>query len=123
MKRPKESLPTQLISVNCLPRARPAKNLFTKDRVVVTSQTDHVNSVASLEERKTHFAVIAKYLELFKEELGLLKGTSAELSLKPNATPRFYKPRPVPYAYKAKVEAKLKRLRVESTIEPVTFSE
>ena len=51
-------------------------------------QTNHVNPVASLEERKahSHLAVISKYPELFKEKLGLLKGTSAVLSLKPNAT-------------------------------------
>ena len=62
-------------------------------------QNTSILYVASLEEKKkAHLVVISKYPELFKEELGLLKGTSAVLSLKPNATPRFCKPRPVPCA-------------------------
>ena len=86
-------------------------------------QTDHVNSVTSLEERKAHLAVIFQYPELFKEKLGLLKGNSAVLLLKPNASPRFCEPRSLWYAYKVKEEAEVKRLREEGTIEPVTFTE
>ena len=52
-----------------------------------------------------------------------MKGTLATIALRLEATSKFYKHRPVPYAYKAKVEAELKRLQEEGTIEPVTFSE
>ena len=89
-------------------------------RVVSTEQA---NTVQSKDGQEAYLELIARYPELFKEELGLLKGTLATIALKPEATPKFYKPRPVPYAYKAKVEAELKRLQEEGTIEPLTFSE
>ena len=75
------------------------------------------------EERKAYLDVLARYPGLFREELGLLKGTAASLELKPDAKPRFYKSRPIPYAYKETVETEMKRLQKEGTIEPVTFSE
>lgn len=75
------------------------------------------------EENKAYQDVLAKYPELFKDELGLPKGTAASLELKPEAKPRFCKPRPIPYAYKEKVETELKKLQREGIIEPVAFSE
>lgn len=54
--------------------------------------------------------ILAKYSDAFKDELGTLHGTAVKLSVDPTAQPRVFKSRPVPYAVKAKVEAKLKRL-------------
>ena len=83
--------------------------------------TEQANTVQSKDGQEAYL-VIARYPELFKEDLGLLKGM-ATIALRPEATPKFYKPRLIPYAYKAKVEAELKRLQEEGTIEPITFSE
>ena len=55
--------------------------------------------------------------------MGTLKGTTAKIYVDPEATPKFMKARPVPYALKAKVELELDRLQRENTISPVDFSE
>lgn len=67
--------------------------------------------------------IIGKYADVFKEELGTLRGTTVKLCVDPKAQPRFFKPRTVPYAMKAKVEAELERLQRAGVIEPVEFSD
>lgn len=67
--------------------------------------------------------MLAKYADVFKDELGTLQGTTVKLSVDPTAQPRFFKPRPVPYAMKAKVEAELERLQRLGVIEPIEFSD
>lgn len=67
--------------------------------------------------------VLDQYTEVFKEELGELKGPPAKIYVDSEAVPRFFKARPVPYAMKAKVEAELERLLRENIIEPVKHSE
>lgn len=61
--------------------------------------------------------------EVFKEELGTWRGPPAKIFIKENVTPKFYKPRPVPYAMRKKVETELERLTKQGIIEPVKFSE
>ena len=46
--------------------------------------------------------------DVFKEGLGELKGMKVNIHVKDDATPRFHKARPVPYAMKEKVEDELK---------------
>lgn len=67
--------------------------------------------------------VLDRHTEVFKEELGQLKGTTANIHVNPEAQPRFYKPRRLPFAVKPLVEAELQRLVEEKIIEPVQFSE
>ena len=67
--------------------------------------------------------VIDKYSEVFKNELGTLKGTKAKIHVDPQASPKFFKPRSVPFVLREKVESELDRLHKEDIIEPVTFSE
>ena len=67
--------------------------------------------------------VIDKYPEIFKNEMGTLKGTKAKIHVDPLAIPRFFKPRSIPYVLREKVEKELERLQKEDIIEPVTFSE
>lgn len=67
--------------------------------------------------------ILGKYADVFKDELGTLHGTTVKLCVDPKARPRFFKPRPVPYAMKAKVEAELDRLQQLGVIEPIEFSD
>lgn len=52
----------------------------------------HTSSPSALQ------GILDKHQELFKEGLGLLKGTLVKIHVDENATPLFYKPRTVPYA-------------------------
>ncbi|KAI0232573.1 hypothetical protein LSAT2_017097, partial [Lamellibrachia satsuma] len=61
--------------------------------------------------------------DVFSEGLGELKGMKVKIQVKDDATPRFHKPRPVPYALKEKVKKELIRLQETGIIEQVQFSE
>lgn len=67
--------------------------------------------------------VLSKHDEVFKEELGTLKGTTATLHVPADASPRFFRPRSVPYALKTKVEEEIKRLLQNKIISPVKYAE
>lgn len=67
--------------------------------------------------------VLEKYSQVFKDELGTLKEIKATISVKTDATPRFHKSRPLPFAMKARVEEELQRLENENIISPVKHSE
>jgi len=67
--------------------------------------------------------LLQQYQEIFKDELGTLKGIYAKLTVKPEATPKFFKPRSVPYALKSAIEQDLQRLLKLGVIEKVNHSE
>ncbi|XP_026054203.1 uncharacterized protein K02A2.6-like [Carassius auratus] len=67
--------------------------------------------------------VLSKHEEVFKEELGTLRGTAAILHVPTDATPRFFRPRSVPYALQTKVEEEINRLLRDKIISPVKYSE
>ena len=46
---------------------------------------------------------------MFKDELGLVKDVAAKIHVDDAAQPRFYKPRTVPYALRAKVDQELEQ--------------
>ena len=52
-----------------------------------------------------------EYAEVFQDGLGTMKSFHAHLSLKESATPRFHRPRPVPFAIKDAVGRELDRRR------------
>ncbi|CAC5416659.1 unnamed protein product [Mytilus coruscus] len=54
--------------------------------------------------------LLRKYPQVFKEGLGTLKGTKARIYVDKDATPKYFKARPVPYALKEKIEKELDRL-------------
>ena len=60
---------------------------------------------------------------VFKNKLGLLKGTKAKMFVDVDATPRFFKPRLVSYYHKEKVEQELARLQDNGMIPPICFSD
>ena len=67
--------------------------------------------------------VLDKYPSVFQEGLGTLRGYKAKIHVDPNAPPKFYKARTVPYALREKVEAELQRLQEEGTLEPVEIAD
>ena len=81
------------------------------------SNINHVTTNLSLNR------ILSKYSVVFKNELGLLKGTKAKMFVDVDATPRFFKPRSVSYYLKEKVEQELARLQDEGMISPVHFSD
>ena len=70
-----------------------------------------------------HAQLMTEVPDVFKEGIVELKGMKVNIHVKDDATPRFHKARPVPYAMKEKVEDELKRLQETGIIEPVQFSE
>ena len=68
-------------------------------------------------------SVLEHHKAVFDAGLGKLKGYEATIEVDPAAQPRFCKARPVPYAYRSRVEQELQRLEEEGVIEPVQFSD
>ena len=67
--------------------------------------------------------ILDQHREVFKSELGTLKGYKAQISVDPNATPRFCKAHPVPYAMYGKVDEELQCLEKDGIIESVQFAD
>ena len=83
-----------------------------------------VNKVANARPRFNELDNILKeYDTLFKEELGTVKSVEAKLRVKEEVKPKFFKPRPVPFALKAGIEEEIKRLIDLRVIEKIDYSE
>ena len=54
--------------------------------------------------------MLGKYQDVFEEGLGTFKATKAKIVVEENASPKYSKARPVPYALKDKIEKELQRL-------------
>ena len=57
--------------------------------------------------------ILSRYPMVFKNELGLLKGIKAKMFVDVDTTPRFLKPKSIPYYLEENVEQKLVLLDVE----------
>ena len=53
--------------------------------------------------------LLSEFAEVFREELGCYRGAKVSIDVDPEATPRFFKARPVPLAYRSQVDAELNR--------------
>ncbi|KAM7288053.1 uncharacterized protein ISCGN_031742 [Ixodes scapularis] len=67
--------------------------------------------------------ILIRYQDVFKDELGCMRGEEARLSLREGASPKFLKARSMPFALKPAVEEELKRLEVTGVIEAVAHSD
>ena len=67
--------------------------------------------------------LLERYQEVFKEELGQCQGVKAHLHVKSDATPKFYRPRPIPLSMKEKVEADLERKEKLGILQKIEMSE
>ncbi|CAI6350433.1 unnamed protein product [Macrosiphum euphorbiae] len=64
-----------------------------------------------------------EFEELFEEKVGKYKYEKVTLKVKEGCTPVFCKPRPIPFAFKKKVDEELDRLEKEDIIQKVETSE
>ena len=67
--------------------------------------------------------ILQQYKDVFKEEVGTMKGFQAKLYVDGSVTPHFCKACSVPYAMRQKVNDELQRIQKEGIIEPVQFAE
>ena len=67
--------------------------------------------------------MLKRYDEVFQDELGTMKTIKAKLKLKENATPKFHRPRTVPFALKEAVEQELNRLEKKGILKRVDHSD
>ena len=67
--------------------------------------------------------ILEQYEEVFRDELGLLKGVKVKIYVDTQATPRFYRVRNVPHAITEQVEEALCKLVDTEIVEPVRHSE
>lgn len=72
---------------------------------------------------KTLNALLNEHQPLFAEELGKVEPYRVTLQVQPDVTPRFFKPRPVPFAIRDAVGKELDRLEREGIIEKVSYSD
>ena len=78
------------------------KNLFSPSNGQFVVEGDNDKHIEHLKER---------YAEIFKPEVGTVKGVTAKLHLKDNVKPVFQKAHPVPYALRPALEKELKKMR------------
>lgn len=67
--------------------------------------------------------MLHEFAELFQPELGTIKGVQAQLEVQDDATPKFFRPRSVPYALRGAIEQDLERLEQLGIIEKVRYSD
>ena len=68
-------------------------------------------------------SLLQKYELVFKEELGHCKNLKAHIVLQPNAAPKFFKPRPIPYSIKEAVSKDLDRLETLGVLVKIPHSD
>ena len=67
--------------------------------------------------------LLMKYKEVFQEELEQCKGVKAHLYVKADATPKCFRPRPIPLSMKEKVEADLDRKEKQGILEKIKVAD
>ena len=67
-------------------------------------------------------SLLDKYPEVFKDELGTMSNFKATLDLKPESRPKFFRPRPVPFALRDSIDSELQRLEKAQIISKVSHS-
>lgn len=66
--------------------------------------------------------ILNEFPKLFQDDLGRFNKYEIELQLKKGTIPKYFKPRPVPFALKERVEEEITRLENLGILVPVTFS-
>ena len=87
--------------------------------IQIATQIHNMKSVASSSSPDQLFA---QFLDVFQDQLGVLRGIEVSVSVVPHATPNFHCPRLVPFAIKAKLEETLKAQVEDGELIPVEQS-
>jgi hypothetical protein len=82
-----------------------------------------IHSVGTKSTKVELDALLQQHDAVFKEELGHCKGIKAKIHLKPDAQPKFVKPRPIPYSVKGSVGDDLDRLERIGVVERIMHSD
>ena len=64
-----------------------------------------------------------EFPDVFKEELGMLKGIEAEIELQQRVSPKFCKSRPIPFSLRSQVEQTLQQQVADGELVPVDQSD
>ena len=67
-------------------------------------------------------SLVKQFPEVFTEELGCLKNFEVRIPIPEGTAPKFFKPRPVPYAMRSRVEDELDRLEQQGVWKRVKYS-
>ena len=67
--------------------------------------------------------LLEEHAKVFEKGIGKLKHITAKIELDDNATPRFHKARPVPYALRPKIDAELLNLEESNILSKVNWSD
>ncbi|XP_030368972.1 uncharacterized protein K02A2.6-like [Scaptodrosophila lebanonensis] len=99
-----------------------ANNLFGLD--LFQTFGFEIQQVANLvEQYAPQISVLCtKYKEVFEPALGVIKNFKATVTLKQNATPKFFKSRQIPFAQLADFKAESERLTNAGIWKPIKFS-
>ena len=76
-----------------------------------------IGSVSCEESNKTVDQLLARYEDVFDEGLGTIRPFTVKLSVRSDATPKFCKARPVPYALREAVDEQLDNLEAMRILE------
>ena len=68
-------------------------------------------------------ALLDRHANVFRDELGTLRGVKAKIHIEPGAQPRYYRPRNVPYAMRERVNDAIDQLERDGVIEAVRHSD
>jgi hypothetical protein len=82
-----------------------------------------IKSILKLPMDKTVQGIQSKFPQLFDGELGEVKGIEAKLDLKEEAVPKFFKPRPVPFATKTAIADELEALVASGVLKKIDYSD
>jgi len=89
---------------------------------VVKLNWKHIHRLQTAKPPTVRQHLLARYPDVFKDELGTLKGFTAKLNVEKDVKPIFCKARAVPLALQEKVDAELARLEKLDIIESVQYS-
>lgn len=98
-------------------------NLFGYDLFKIFGfEIQQINTISDISKYKIN-ALCTKYREIFEPALGTVKDFKANIRLKSDAQPKFFRSRQIPFAQMPQFKAEIERLIGEGILKPVKFSE